>query len=214
VIDDSDDPGRNGILSVGAALLVLLLLAVVATIYIRLLRRGPAAERPERQPGRSPWRIVIAVVPVAALGCSLTAAGAPDARRPHEAGATPLYIGAQPVRDPESVIIGAAGDIACPPGRRHNRPDACGMEGTAKALEAIRPDAVLTLGDHQYPTGSLPDFEASYADTWGAYVISPSRCRETTNMRRLALGDTSATSASALVSPIRATTATLSAPGT
>jgi hypothetical protein len=169
VIDDSDDPGRNGILSVGAALLVLLLLPVVATIYIRLLRRGSAAERPERQPGRSPWRIVIAVVAVAALGCSLTAAGAPDARRPHEAGATPLYIGAQPVRDPESVIIGAAGDIACPPGRRHNRPDACGMEGTAKALEAIRPDAVLTLGDHQYPTGSLADFKASYADTWGTY---------------------------------------------
>jgi hypothetical protein len=155
---------------------------------------------------------LIAVLVVAVLG-SLTADGVVYAHRFHDPGATPLYIGAQPARDPGSVIIGAAGDIACPPGRRHNRPDACGMEGTAKALEAIRPDAVLTLGDHQYPTGSLPNFEASYADTWGAYVISPSRCRETTNMRRLALGDTSATSASALVSPIRAT-ATLSAPGT
>jgi hypothetical protein len=43
------------------------------------------------------------------------------------------------------------------------------MESTAKVLEAIRPDAVLALGDNQYPSGSLADFEASYADTWGAY---------------------------------------------
>jgi acid phosphatase type 7 len=118
--------------------------------------------------GRSWWRILISVVVVALLG-SLTAASAPYPRRPGEAGATPLYIGAQPVRDPGSVIIGAAGDIACPPSRWRNRPKACGMQGTAKVLEAIRPDAVLTLGDHQYPSGSLADFKDSYADTWGAY---------------------------------------------
>jgi acid phosphatase type 7 len=154
--------------SVGAALLVLMLLAVGASIYIRLRPHVPSAERPERRAGRSPWRILIVVVVVAVLG-SLTAAGVVYARRPREAGATPLYIGAQPVRDPGSVIIGAAGDIACPPGARRNRPKACGMEGTAKVLKAIRPDAVLSLGDNQYPNGSLADFEASYADTWGAY---------------------------------------------
>ena len=126
------------------------------------------ALRPERQAGRSPWRNLIAVVVVSVLG-SVTADGVVYARRPHDPAATPLYIGAQPARDPGSVIIGAAGDIACPPGRRRNRPNACGMEGTAKVLEAIRPDAVLTLGDHQYPSGSLADFKASYADTWGAY---------------------------------------------
>ena len=104
------------------------------------------ALRLERQAGRSRWRILIAVVVVAVLG-SLTAVGVVYARRPQDRGATPLYIGAQPVRDPGSVIIGAAGDIACPPGQRRNRPNACGMEGTAKVLEAIRPDAVLTLGD-------------------------------------------------------------------
>jgi acid phosphatase type 7 len=156
-------------LSVGAALLVLLLLAVVASIYIWLRSRAPSAERSERQAGRSPWRILIAFVVVVVLGCSLTAAGAPHARRPGEPGTTPLYMGAQPVRDPGSVIIGAAGDIACPPGRWRNRSNACGMEGTAKVLKTIRPDAVLTLGDNQYPSGSLADFEASYADTWGAY---------------------------------------------
>ena len=126
------------------------------------------ALRPERQAGRSRWRILIAVVVVAVLG-SLTAVGVVYARRPHDRGATPLYIGVQPVRDPGSVIIGAAGDIACQPGRRRNSPEVCGMESTAKVLEAIRPDAVLALGDNQYPSGSLADFEASYADTWGAY---------------------------------------------
>ena len=148
---------------------MLLLLAVVASIYIWLRSRTASVERSERQAGQSPWRILIAFVVVVVLSCSLTAASAPYERRPGEPGATPLYIGAQPVRDPGSVIIGAAGDIACPPGRWRNRSNACGMEGTAKVLKAIRPDAVLTLGDIQYPSGSLADFEASCADTWGAY---------------------------------------------
>jgi hypothetical protein len=92
--------------------------------------------------GWSRWRILLAVVLVAVLACSLTAAGAPYSRRPGEAGATPLYIGAQPVRDPGSVIIGAAGDMACPPGQWRKRVSACGMDSSAKVLEAIRPDAV------------------------------------------------------------------------
>ena len=213
VIDDSDDPGRDGILTVGAALLILLLLAVALPTSTRLGPRAPLAERPERQAGRSPWRILIGVVVLAMLG-SLAPVGVVYARRPPDPGVTPLYIGAQPARDPGSVIIGAAGDIACPSGRRRNTPNACGMEGTAKVLEAIRPDAVLTLGDHQYPSGSRADFEASYAETWGGTAISPSRCRATMNMKRPVLGDTSLTSASAPVTPIRATTATISAPGT
>lgn len=156
-------------LSVGAALLVLLLLALAMSTYTRLRPHAASAERPERKSGRSQGRILIAAVIVAALNCSVTAAGAPYARRPGEAGATPLYIGAQPVRDPGSVIVGAAGDIACPPGERRNRVNTCAMEGTAEVLEAIGPDAVLTLGDNQYPSGALADFQASYADTWGAY---------------------------------------------
>jgi hypothetical protein len=170
------------------------------------------ALRPERQVGRSPWRSLIAVVVAGVLG-SLTA-DIVYACRPHDRGAKPLYIGAQAARDPGSVIIGAAGDIACTPGQRRNRPNACGVDGTAKVLEAIRPDAVLTLGDNQYPSGSLADFEASYADTWGAYRDITFPVPGTMNMKRPALGGTSLTSASAPVSPIRATTATISAPGT
>jgi hypothetical protein len=174
VIADSDDSGRDGILTVGAALLVLLLLAAAVPIYAHLRRqRAPSAEPPEQPGRRSLWRILVAVAVVALLG-TLTAVGVVYALRPRDAGATPLYMGAQPARDPGSVVIAAAGDIACPPGRRRNneefnRPNACGMDSTAKVLGVMKPDAVLTLGDHQYPSGSLADFNASYADTWGAY---------------------------------------------
>ena len=43
------------------------------------------------------------------------------------------------------------------------------MDDTAEVLGAMQPDAVLTLGDHQYPSGTLADFEAMYAKSWGAY---------------------------------------------
>jgi Glycosyl hydrolase family 99/Calcineurin-like phosphoesterase len=173
--DNSDDPGTEGVLSVGAALVVLLLLAAALPIYTWIRRRShdPAADGEQRRARRFPWRILVTVVVLAVLG-ALTAVGVVYARRPRDAGATPLYMGAQPARDPGSVIIGAAGDIACPPGRKRNskefdRPNACGMDGTAKVLETMQPDAVLTLGDHQYPSGALADFEASYAESWGRY---------------------------------------------
>jgi hypothetical protein len=174
VIADSDDPGTDGILTAGAALLLVLLLAAALPIYAHLRRaRAPSAEAGEQQDRRSLWRILVAIALVAVLGF-LTAASVIYARRPRDAGATPLYIGAQPARDPGSVVVAAAGDIACPPSRRRNseefnRPNACGMDGTAKLLGAIQPDAVLALGDTQYPSGSLADFQASYADTWGPY---------------------------------------------
>jgi 3',5'-cyclic AMP phosphodiesterase CpdA len=62
------------------------------------------------------------------------------------------------------VVVAAAGDIACqgspcPPQRR-----------TARLVEAIDPDAVLTLGDHQYERGRLRAFRASYDPTWGRFV--------------------------------------------
>jgi hypothetical protein len=172
--DDSDDPGRDGILTAGAALLILLLLAAAVPIYSWIRRPpDPSGPRPRHRARRSPWRILIAAV-VLALLASLTAAGVVYARRPRDAGASPLYIGAQPVLDPASVLIGAAGDIACPPSRKRSdeefgMPNACGMNDTAKLLGTIQPDAVLTLGDNQYPSGSLADFEAVYADSWGAY---------------------------------------------
>ena len=127
---------------------------------------------------RSPFFICVAVDEVAAL-IFLGLFSEPVVGEVEQADQTiPLYIGTQPARDPGSVIIGAAGDIACPPGRRRTTRKACGMEGTAKVLEAIRPDAVLTLGDHQYPSGSLADFETILGEHLQVLAIT-CRCRGT-----------------------------------
>jgi acid phosphatase type 7 len=67
-----------------------------------------------------------------------------------------------PVASADPVIV-AAGDIACPgaPCESHRR--------TARLIGRIGPRAVLTLGDNQYSDGSLSDFRASYAPTWGRF---------------------------------------------
>ena len=43
------------------------------------------------------------------------------------------------------------------------------MQDTADLVKAVNPDAVLALGDNQYPSGSLHDFKASYARNWGVF---------------------------------------------
>jgi hypothetical protein len=61
----------------------------------------------------------------------------------------------------DSPVIVAAGDISI----------AGGAQGaTAATIASIDPDAVLPLGDNQYPTGSLADFETYYDPTWGAFL--------------------------------------------
>jgi 3',5'-cyclic AMP phosphodiesterase CpdA len=59
--------------------------------------------------------------------------------------------------------IVAAGDIACPG-------SPCEPQRlTARLVSRIDPDAVLTLGDHQYERGALEDFRSSYDPTWGRF---------------------------------------------
>jgi 3',5'-cyclic AMP phosphodiesterase CpdA len=59
------------------------------------------------------------------------------------------------------VTVVAAGDIACPLSL------AC--HDTAGLVEALKPDAVLALGDLQYERGELADFEAVYDKAWGRF---------------------------------------------
>lgn len=75
--------------------------------------------------------------------------------------------------DASDPIIVAAGDIACPPsGNGHKQevvlPDVCRqMETSDLVLQIDELAAVLTLGDNQYPTGALTDFQNSYDRSWG-----------------------------------------------
>lgn len=62
-------------------------------------------------------------------------------------------------------VIAAAGDIACD--SASSEPEACHQSGTSDLLLDPGLDAVLPLGDLQYQSGGLTDFNAYYAPTWG-----------------------------------------------
>ncbi len=66
----------------------------------------------------------------------------------------------------QDIRIAAAGDIACPAGMESNS-ESCQMMATSDLILSANVDAVLSLGDLQYPNGSLSNFEASYALSWG-----------------------------------------------
>ncbi len=60
------------------------------------------------------------------------------------------------------VTVAAAGDIARP---SLGEP----QQQTADLVTAFNPTAVFTLGDEQYPQGSLSDFQTFYDASWGAF---------------------------------------------
>jgi acid phosphatase type 7 len=111
----------------------------------------------------------------------LTRPGAPPIHRPRTrplakriAGATVVALLAVSVvpgvaaasrRGPRNVIIAAAGDIS-PADPRQQDDDVARMIRTR-----IDPDAVLVLGDAQYESGSLAEFQQYYAAGWGLHDL-------------------------------------------
>ena len=67
-----------------------------------------------------------------------------------------------PTRSRSDPVVVAAGDIA-PPGT------GWGHYATSDRILAIDPTVVLTLGDNQYPSGTLSDFQRHYGPTWGRF---------------------------------------------
>ncbi|WP_432889685.1 discoidin domain-containing protein [Kribbella sp. CA-245084] len=63
-------------------------------------------------------------------------------------------------------VLAAAGDIA---DRCTASDSSCIHPKTAKLVEAIKPAAVLTIGDNQYDDAHLTDFQKYYAKTWGKF---------------------------------------------
>jgi hypothetical protein len=68
----------------------------------------------------------------------------------------------------------AAGDIACAPGDTSND---CRQGVTANLASAQHPDSVITLGDNQYSSGLLSEFNGAgaYNATWGIFnpIVHP-----------------------------------------
>src|SRR3989344_1432012 len=84
---------------------------------------------------------------------------------------TPVVVRVQ-TDDPDlEYKITAAGDVACPVWYA-NRENECKDRETAKLLliENKVPDAILLLGDAQYPSGKLEDF-AGFDRYWGQYKV-------------------------------------------
>jgi hypothetical protein len=102
---------------------------------------------------------VVALVGAAVL--ALTACGG-RAAAPEKA-----YDAASPPQSPGHYRVVAVGDIACPAGEPTTA-TTCQQAATASLAQRLQPDLVLTLGDHQYPTGSLADLQAGYDTSWGA----------------------------------------------
>ncbi len=91
-----------------------------------------------------------------------------------EGGAAATATAEVAVTTPDSVTVAAAGDIACDPEWKYfnsgaGTADKCHMKATSDLLLAMKPDAVLTLGDNQYDDATLEKFMQSYHPTWGRF---------------------------------------------
>ncbi|MCW2809739.1 MAG: Alkaline phosphatase, partial [Friedmanniella sp.] len=172
----------GGFMTVGLGMVLLVVLGLGVTL-VGLLRRprpqptagsasGPRRAAGEAPPRRSPLRLLLAALLVVGLGAAV-AVNLPRSRAVDVTGPSPQYRGAQPVQDAQNVVVAAAGDISCPADKarlgEQQGPKSCQMGVTADLVRSITPDAVLVLGDNQYPAGSLADFQANYAKTWGAF---------------------------------------------
>lgn len=125
------------------ALMSLPLLAVVGC-GADVTAGSPTGTPPVTAPASSPSASASSPSATADAGSTSRSGSAPS----------PTATGSKPV------TVAAAGDIA----KR-----ASDGEGTARLIEAIGPDAVLTLGDNAYDSGRLSEYMEKYDPTWGRF---------------------------------------------
>lgn len=113
-------------------------------------------------------------IAVAALAVGLVALAVGSSQRVRDK-ATQATTTSQPVVTttstalPQDPVIVAAGDISCPLGKETTAFN-CQMDATAQLIGQSKPAAVLALGDLQYSSGELAQFQKSYANNWGKYL--------------------------------------------
>ncbi|MBB5629584.1 hypothetical protein BJ981_005283 [Sphaerisporangium krabiense] len=112
---------------------------------------------------------------LAAGGALAAACAGPVAARPggpDPVTSLPATTSASPPKSPSASasgpaaapVVAAAGDIST-----RCTGKGCGARATSDLALALDPDAVLALGDLQYPSGALRDFRAYYDVTWGRF---------------------------------------------
>lgn len=178
--DQGNESGNSMTVQTGLLLLVVLFALVTAVSWGRrpraVVERVDAELDTQPQPvDRRSRRLFTPMVVIAGIIILLLVVSLVVTRRSSTdvTAPSPLYLGGQPVKDAGSVVIGAAGDISCPTDPRRtgeeSGPNSCKMRQTADLLKSLNPDAVLALGDNQYPSGSLKDFQDGYDHSWGAF---------------------------------------------
>jgi Calcineurin-like phosphoesterase len=192
---DSSSGGSGG-LTAGFALVLLAAIAVVigwirlrrgrrgggSPTKARMLTAGRVLRGPEGRTARR-WLAGIAVLTAIVIaGATTDWYGAAAVSSSHAPDPAADYLGLQSVKSPAQAIVVAAGDIACPADPVHIGDNAegatdqvraphatCGQAITARLIGQMKPDAVLALGDTQYPNASYSQYAASYAKSWGGF---------------------------------------------
>ncbi|WP_210408286.1 discoidin domain-containing protein [Allokutzneria sp. NRRL B-24872] len=85
-----------------------------------------------------------------------------DAAGNVSAQSTAVQAGTKPGGSPNGTVIVVSGDIASP-----DLPD--NHRNTAKLVEGIKPQHVLTVGDNQYHDGTIAEYRAHYDKSWGKF---------------------------------------------
>jgi Calcineurin-like phosphoesterase len=107
--------------------------------------------------------VVLLLVAVAVSGCGLGHGGP---------GRTATGRGGTNAGSADDPVVAAAGDIACSPREAKQASSGgqvsrCLMRETSDLLVGTRLQGVLELGDEQYESGALDDFQGEYRSTWG-----------------------------------------------
>jgi hypothetical protein len=196
---DSSGGGSGGLTTGFALAFLAAIAVVIGWVRLRRGRtgRGSGPQAGMQAAGRvvrrvmvglgrrtSRWWLVGTAVIVAAViaGASTEWYGAAAVSHPRAPDAASNYLGLRPTKSSTQAIVVAAGDIACPAGQvdigdntegatdQIRAPRAtCGQPATAKLIGQLKPDAVLALGDTQYPDGAYSQYEGSYARSWGQF---------------------------------------------
>jgi acid phosphatase type 7 len=83
-------------------------------------------------------------------------------------GTQPASAAGDPLTSVGGPLVVADGDIACAPGSTVTT-TTCRDVATASLAGSYRPRWVFSLGDQQYETGRLTDFQNGYHKTWGRF---------------------------------------------
>ena len=92
---------------------------------------------------------------------------------PTSSGSTPTPSSSTPPPS-GSTVIALAGDVACGTTETYynggsGTADKCRMKSTGDLISAMAPSRVFAMGDLQYNSGSLTDFNVSYQNSWGSF---------------------------------------------